>query len=109
MSQHDMRGFLRCHELDALISQRPQINPLEQPFSPAEQDGGDGDMKLINEAGTKILLDGVRPAADAHVLSIRRRARPFKRLMNAARDEVECRPAFQSLENGTPGLPILGT
>jgi len=37
--QYDMRGLLRRNELGTFVSQGPQVNPFEQPFSLAEQDG----------------------------------------------------------------------
>jgi hypothetical protein len=37
--QDDVRGLLRCYEFDAFVSQSPQVDPFEQPFSSAEQDG----------------------------------------------------------------------
>ena len=92
--QDDVRGLLRCYEFDAFVSQSPQVNPFEQPFSSAEQDGCDSNVQFINEAFAKILLDGVRPTADAHVHSAGRLACPFKRVANAARDEMEHRVAF---------------
>ena len=39
MLQDDVRGLLRCYEFDAFVAQSPQVNPVEQPFSFAEQDG----------------------------------------------------------------------
>ncbi len=69
-------------------------NPFEQPLSSAEQDRCNSNVQFINEALAKILLDGVRPTADAHVHSAGRLACPFKRVANAARDEMERRVAF---------------
>src|SRR3569833_2468018 len=51
-------------------------------------------MQLIDEALTKVLLDGIRPAADPHVASGRRLACTVERLANASRDEVERGAAF---------------
>src|SRR3569832_2451144 len=51
-------------------------------------------MQLIDETLTKILLDGIRPAADPHVASGRRLACTVERLANASRDEVERGAAF---------------
>src|SRR3569833_3405923 len=51
-------------------------------------------MQLIDEALTKVLLDGSRPAADPHVASGRRLACTVERLANASRDEVERGAAF---------------
>src|SRR5467141_2834669 len=89
-----MGGFLRPYELNAFVSQSAHVSPLEQPLSPAQQDRRDSDVQLIDEARTKILLDSVRSAANAHIHSVGCVARPVKRLMNTARDEVECRSAF---------------
>src|ERR1700704_724041 len=89
-----MGGFLRRNELNAFVSQSAHVNPLEQSLSPAQQHGRDSDVQLIDEARTKILLDSVRSAANAHIHSVGCVARPVKRLVNTARDEVECRSAF---------------
>src|SRR3569832_2701187 len=51
-------------------------------------------MQLIDETLTKILLDGIRTAADPHVASGRRLACTVERLANASRDEVERGAAF---------------
>ena len=82
--QDGMRGLLRRHELNALVSQRPQINPFEEPFSPAEQNRRDGKVQFINQALTQVLPDGVRPTADPHVLSRCRFACAVERLGNAS-------------------------
>jgi hypothetical protein len=39
MLQDDVRGLLLCDEFDAFVSQSPQVNTFEQPFSSAEEDG----------------------------------------------------------------------
>ena len=54
-----MGGFLRRNELNAFVSQSAHVNPLEQSLSPAQQDRRDSDVQLIDEAHTKILLDGM--------------------------------------------------
>src|SRR4030095_8601967 len=82
------------NERHACRTQSAQFNPLEQSLSPAKQDRRDSDVQLIDEARTKILLDSVRSAANAHIHSLGCVARPVKRLLNTARDEVECRSAF---------------
>src|SRR5512135_903715 len=92
--EYNMGGFLRRIELNAFVSQSAHVNPLEQSLSPAQQDRRDSDVQLIDEARTKILLDSVRSAANAHIHSVGCVARPVKRLVNTARDEVECRSAF---------------
>ena len=61
----------------------------------AETAGPSADLDLvIDEARKKILLDCVRSAANAHIHAVGCLARPVKRLVNTARDEVECRAAF---------------
>ena len=89
-----MSGLLRGNELNAFVSKSAQVNLPEQSLSPAQQDGRDSDVQFIDEARTKILLDGVRAAANAHIHSIGCVARPIKRVVNAACDEVERRSAF---------------
>ena len=89
-----MGGFLRCKELNAFVSQSAHVNPLEQSIPRARQNRRDGEVQLINESRTKVLLDGVASAANAHIHSLGCVARSVKRPMDAARDEVECRSAF---------------
>src|SRR5438445_10877421 len=97
-----MRGLFRRYGFNALVSQSPQVNPVEQRFPPAEQDRRDSNVQFINEALTKILLDCVRPTADPHVHSGSGLACTVERLANASRSEErrvgkECRSA------GAPG------
>src|SRR6202140_4627695 len=68
--EYNMGGFLRRNELNAFVSQSAHVNPLEQSLSPAQQDRRDSDVQLIDEAGTKILLDGVRSAPNAHIHAV---------------------------------------
>ena len=89
-----MGGFFRRDELNAFVSQSARVYPLEQPLTRAQQDRRDGKVQLIDEAGAKILLDRVGAAANAHIHPLGCLARPVKRLVNPARDEVEYRTAF---------------
>src|SRR6202046_5178752 len=92
--EYNMGSFLRRNELSAFVSQSAHVNPLEQPLSPAQQDRRDGEVQLIDETRTKILLDSARSPANAHIHSVGCVARPVKRLANTACDKVECRSAF---------------
>src|SRR5262245_54643118 len=92
--QNNMRGLLRGCNSNALVSQSPQVSPLEESLSPAEQDRCDGNVQLINKAFAKILLDCAGPTANSHVSSSGRLSCPVKRLVNPARDEVKRRVAF---------------
>src|SRR5437879_6141396 len=88
-------GFFLIHnQHKTIICESTHDTPLKQLLSPAQQDRRDSDVQLIDEARTKILLDSVRSAANAHIHSVGCVARPVKRLVNTARDEVECRSAF---------------
>ena len=89
-----MGGFLGRNELNAFVSQSTGVNPLEQSLSPAQQDRRDSDVQLIDEARMKILPDSDGAAAYAHIHSVGCVTRPVKRLVNTARDKVECRSAF---------------
>ena len=83
--EYNMGGFLRRNELNAFVSQSARVNPLEQSLSPAQQDQRDSNVQLIDEARTKIFLDSVRSAANAHIHSVGRVARPVKRLVNTCK------------------------
>ncbi len=98
--QDDMRGLLGRDEFHTLVSERPQVESLEQRFTSAEQDRRNGDVQFIDEARAKILPNGVRPAADAHVHGASGLACTLERLVNAAGDEVKGRAAFH-LDGGT--------
>jgi hypothetical protein len=93
-ADYNMGGFLRRNELNAFVSESAHVNALEQSFSPAQQYRRDSEVQLIDETGTKILLDGVGSAANANIHAIGCLARPVKRLVNTARDEMEGRSAF---------------
>src|SRR5579863_3730519 len=92
--QYHMGSLLRRDELHAFVSQSAHVNPLEQSLSPAQQDRRDSDVQLIDQARTKVLLDSAGSAANAHIHPVGCVARPVKRLVNTARDEIECRSAF---------------
>lgn len=101
-----MDGLLRRRELRAFVSQGGQVNPLEQSLPSSEQDRHDGDVQLIDEARTKILLDGVGPTTDLHVHPVCCLARLVKRLMNAACDEMGLSPhqPFQFMSGQGPRI-----
>ncbi len=92
--QNNMHGLLRRCKFNAFVSQSPQVNAFEQSLSTTEQDRCDSNVKLINKALTKILLDGVGPTTNSHVSSGGRLSCPVKRLANAARDELKRRVVF---------------
>jgi hypothetical protein len=76
-TEYNMGGFLRRNELNAFVSLSARVNPLKQSLSPAQQDRRDSDVQLIDEARTKILLDGVGSAANAHIHADGCLARPL--------------------------------
>jgi hypothetical protein len=82
--QDRMRGHLRRYELNALVSRRPQVDALEQRFSPPEQDRRDSNVQLINQRLAKILPDRGRSAADPHVPSGSRLACTIERVAYAS-------------------------
>lgn len=89
-----MRGLLRGYRFNASVAQRPQVDPFEQRFSLAEQDGRNSDMHFIDEARAEVLPDRGRPAADAHVHAGGGFACKLERLVNPFGDEAERRAAF---------------
>jgi hypothetical protein len=94
--QDDVRGFLRCCDFNALVPESAQVDSFEKPLSTAEQDWRDGNVQLIYEALTQILLDCIGPTANAHVSIRGRLSRQVQRLSNSVRDEVERRVAFHA-------------
>src|SRR5919106_5503276 len=92
--EYNMGGLLRRHELHAFVSQGWQVDALEESLSPSQQNRRDGHMQLINEALTKVLLNGVRTTTNAHVHPVGGLARLVESLMNAACDKMERRVAF---------------
>jgi hypothetical protein len=77
--------------LDTFITQRAQINSLEQSLSGAEQDRSDCNVQLINEGRAKVLLNCIGPASEAHVFPIRGFTCPVERLVDSASDEAKGR------------------
>jgi hypothetical protein len=61
-----------------------QVGHREQPLAPAQQDRRDGDVQLVDQVGTQVLLDRVGAAANAHIHSPGCVARPLQRLVNTA-------------------------
>jgi len=76
--ENNMGGLRRGHELITRVTRSEHVDAFEQPLSTAQHDRRNGNVQLINEAGTKILLDGVRSTANAHVLPFCRITRPVK-------------------------------
>ena len=64
-----MGGFLRRNQLNALVAQCARVDPLEQSLPAAQKDRRDREVHLVDEAGAKILLEGVG-AATASVLGL---------------------------------------
>src|SRR3569833_1559530 len=89
-----MSGLVRRSEINTRVYQSPQDNDIEQPFSATEQNRRNRNLQLIDEALSKVLLVGIRPAADPHVASGRRLACTVERLAIASLDEVERGAAF---------------
>src|SRR5882762_8206273 len=58
-----------------------------------EQDGPDGEMQLVNQAGAQILPDGGYAAAEAHVARARCGARLLPSGVNAFGDKAKLRPS----------------
>ncbi len=89
-----MGSLFRSHELHAFVSQGRHVHPIEESLSATEQDRRNGNVELIDQARTKVLLYGIDPTTNPHVRPVRSFARLVERLVNAACDEVKCRAAF---------------
>jgi hypothetical protein len=67
---------------------------VEQSFTSAQQNRRDCDVQFIDQTRAQMLLNRVGTTTNAHVQPIRCLARLLERLVNAVRDEMECRVAF---------------
>src|SRR5262245_35026156 len=101
-SEHYVGSLIRRSELDAFVSRGPKVYPLEQPLALSQQHRRNGDVQLVNEARTQVLLDRIRPSTNAHVEPVGGAARLVERLVNAPRDEVESSSARHL--NGRAGV-----
>ena len=70
------------------------VDAVEQAQSFAEEDGGECDGKVIDQAGVEVLQDDVRAASDSNVLVSRGSAGLAKRALDSVVDEVERLPAL---------------
>ena len=89
----DDRRMNRLHDLHREFA---VVDAVEQAQSFAEEDGGEGEGKVIDQAGVEVLQDDVRAASDSNVLVSRGSAGLAKRALDSVVDEVERRPAFRS-------------
>src|SRR5581483_7914648 len=90
MSRRAMAGGV----LGALVAKCAQVEPLHQMFASAEEDGGDDEVKIVEEARLQILADRRHAAADADVPIARGLARALQRFIDSARHEVEHRSSL---------------
>jgi hypothetical protein len=57
----DGRG---ADKLDALVAGRAAIEVVEQSLAPAEEEGDDMDLHLVDQAGSEVLLGRARAPAE---------------------------------------------
>src|SRR5262249_54047685 len=93
LGKDDMRGALGRRMLDSPISQRAEIEAVEERFPLAERDRRLGEVEFIDMAGLNILPYRLDAAADLDVLGAGRLARLLQRSLDTVGDEVEGRAA----------------
>jgi hypothetical protein len=60
----------RVDQLDAFVAIGSTVEVVEEPLVTAEQDGHEGQMHLVDQSGSEVLLDGRWAPTDPDVLSI---------------------------------------
>ena len=78
LAQKDVSRTFARHILGAFIAQSTHIDVVQEMLSGTKQDGSDGEMQLVNQAGAQKLPNGgyattqadVRPPAAAVACSI---------------------------------------
>jgi hypothetical protein len=71
-----------------------RIDPVEQPHTATEQQGGEVDLDLVDQPGFEELLDDVRAARDSNVPIVRGLLRLLQGALEAVCDERECRASL---------------
>ena len=92
--EYNMGGFLRRNELNAFVSQGAHVNPLEQSLSPPSRTGEIATCSSSMRPVRRYCWIVLGPPPMRTSIPLAASARPVKRLVNTARDEVECRSAF---------------
>jgi antitoxin component of MazEF toxin-antitoxin module len=64
----DVCGFLAGDVLAARVSERRQVETRHEMFSRTEENGGDGEVHLVNEAGLQVLPDRRHSSAEADIV-----------------------------------------
>ena len=62
-----MRDGLRAEDLDAFIAVRATVEVVEEALAPAEQDGDDHQVHVVDQAGAQVVLDRGSATADPDV------------------------------------------
>ena len=89
-----MSGKRRAFVSGAGIAQGGKVYSFKEPFTSAKQDRRNGDVHLVDQALTKILLNDVYAATETNILASRRFAGLRQGGGDAFRNEVERRSSF---------------
>src|SRR3984885_12375890 len=79
------------HILGAFIAQSTHIDVVQEMLSGTKQDGSDGEMQLVNQAGAQKLPNGGYATTQADVATARCGSRLFHSGMNAFGDKAKLR------------------
>src|SRR3989454_11032844 len=77
--------------LRAFIAQAAHIDAVQEMLPGTEQDGPDGEMQLVDQAGAQILPDSGYAATEADVAAVRCSARLLQSGVNAFGDKAKLR------------------
>ena len=79
-----------------LIAEGGEIEIAKDAFAAADEDGGEDEMHLVDEAGAQVLLDGGGASAEANIFAVGGGDGLLQRAVNAVGDEVEGGASFHS-------------
>jgi len=94
LAQHDVRNGTRAWDVfEILVAERAYVDPVQQMLSGAEQDGRDGELHLVDQAGAQVLSNRGNAATQSNVETVRGVSCPLERRVNTIGYEMENRPA----------------
>src|SRR5262245_60736331 len=79
-----------------MIAELPCVDTGKKVFARAEENGGNGEVHLVDETRAQILSDRRDAAAQPDVLTVRSFDGAFQCSVDAIADEVECSPAVHA-------------
>jgi hypothetical protein len=87
-----VRGGGRADQLDTFVAFCAAVEVFEQPLAAAQQHRGDDQVQVVDEPGTKVLLDGGGTTVEPDVFTVGGGEGLLERSADTVGDEMECVP-----------------